>query len=254
MPLLREDYLAGAVLDPEAMDMDVHAIHWGFIRGMRARGGKLVTDAELRGLEHNGSTDRRRWIARTAAGDFAAPVVVNAAGAWCDVVGAMASAPPIGLVPKRRTAFIFDPPPGAEIAKWPSVIDVGEEFYFKPDAGKFLGSPADQTPMEPCDAQPDDFDVALAIDRIQRAARIPVAHINRKWAGLRSFVADGCPVVGYDPRVEGFFWLAGQGGYGMQTAPAMARLAAALVRGEPVPDDILAEGLDPAALAPQRLR
>ncbi|HTJ08463.1 MAG TPA: FAD-binding oxidoreductase [Candidatus Binataceae bacterium] len=249
VPLLREEYVAGAVLDPEAMDMDVHAIHWGFIRGMRARGGKLVTSAELLGLERNVDG----WIARTTAGDFAAPVVINAAGAWCDVVGAMASAGPIGLVPKRRTAFIFDPPPAAEIAKWPSVIDVGEEFYFKPDAGKFLGSPADQTPMEPCDVQPDDFDVALAVDRIQRAARIPVAHVNRKWAGLRSFVADGCPVVGYDPRVEGFFWLAGQGGYGIETSPSMGRLTASLALGRAVPPDLAQQGVTEAAVSPARI-
>ncbi len=256
VPLLREDYLAGAVLDPEAMDMDVHAIHWGFIRGMRARGGKLVTDAELLSLERNGggsgNVGNVGWIARTAAGDAAAPVVVNAAGAWCDVVGAMAGAAPIGLVPKRRTAFIFDPPPSADIAKWPSVIDVGEEFYFKPDAGKFLGSPADQTPMEPCDAQPDDFDVALAVDRIQRAARIPVTHINRKWAGLRSFVADGCPVVGYDPRVEGFFWLAGQGGYGIETSPSMGRLTASLALRRGVPSDLAEQGVTESALSPAR--
>ena len=249
VPLLREDYLAGAVLDPEAMDMDVHAIHWGFIGGMRARGGRLITGAELTGLSREGD----KWSVRTAAGDFAAPVVVNAAGAWCDVVGAMAGAAPIGLVPKRRTAFIFDPPPGAEIAKWPSVIDVGEEFYFKPDAGKFLGSPADQTPMEPCDAQPDDFDVAVAVDRIQRAARIPVTHINRKWAGLRSFVADGCPVVGYDPRVAGFFWLAGQGGYGIETSPSMGRLCASLALGHGVPSDLAAQGVTEAALSPARI-
>jgi D-arginine dehydrogenase len=268
VPPLKEDYLAGAVLDPEAMDMDVHAIHWGFIRGMRARGGKLATSAELLSLERNAGADRHdadrhdtdhhdtdhhEWTVRTAAGDFAAPVVVNAAGAWCDVVGAMAGAVPIGLVPKRRTAFIFDPPPGADITKWPSVIDVGEEFYFKPDAGKFLGSPADQTPMEPCDVQPDDFDVALAVDRIQRAAHIPVAHINRKWAGLRSFVADGCPVVGYDPRVEGFFWLAGQGGYGIETSPSMGRLAASLALRRGVPADLAAQGVTEAELSPARL-
>jgi len=252
VPLLKEDYLVGAVLDPEAMDMDVHAIHWGFIRGMRARGGKLVTSAELQGLERNSGDKGSKWIARTTAGDFAAPVVVNAAGAWCDKVGAMAGAGAIGLVPKRRTAFIFDPPAGAEIAKWPSVIDVGEEFYFKPDAGKFLGSPADQTPMEPCDAQPEDFDVALAVDRIQRAARIPVTHISRKWAGLRSFVADGCPVVGYDPLVEGFFWLAGQGGYGIETSPSMGRLTASLALRRGVPSDLAGQGVTEGAVSPAR--
>jgi len=248
VPLLKEEYLAGAVLDPEAMDMDVNAIHWGFIRGMRARGGKLATGAELQGLERNGGA----WTLRTAAGDFAAPVVIDAAGAWCDKVGAIAGADPIGLVPKRRTAFIFDPPPDADIARWPSVIDVGEEFYFKPDAGKFLGSPADQTPMEPCDVQPDDLDVALAVDRIQRAARIPVTHINRKWAGLRSFVADGCPVVGYDPRVEGFFWLAGQGGYGIETSPSMGRLCASLALRRGVAADLAEQGVTEAALSPAR--
>ena len=252
VPLLREDYVAGAVLDPEAMDMDVHAIHWGFIRGIRARGGKLVTDAELRGLGRDGSRHGKGWIARTAAGDFAAPVIVNAAGAWCDVVGAMAGAAPIGLVPKRRTAFIFDPPPGAAISAWPSVIDVGEEFYFKPDAGKFLGSPADQTPMAPCDATPDDLDVAIAVERIQRAARLPVTHINRKWAGLRSFVADGCPVVGYDPRIEGFFWLAGQGGYGIETSPSMGRLTAGLATHRGVPADLAAQGVTEKEMSPAR--
>ena len=255
VPLLKKDYLAGAVLDPEAMDMDVHAIHWGFIRGMRARGGKLATSAGLQNLERdtkNGGGNGSQWIARTAAGDFAAPVVVNAAGAWCDVVGAMAGAAAVGLVPKRRTAFIFDPPPGADITKWPSVIDVGEEFYFKPDAGKFLGSPADQTPMDPCDAQPDDFDVALAVDRIQRAAQIPVRHISRKWAGLRSFVADGCPVVGYDPQLEGFFWLAGQGGYGIETSPSMGRLAASLALRRGVPADLAEQGVTESAVSPAR--
>jgi D-arginine dehydrogenase len=248
VPLLRQDYVRGAVLDPEAMDMDVHAIHWGFIRGMRGRGGDLATNAELRGLDRKGGD----WIARTAAGDFAAPVVINAAGAWCDLVGAMAGAGPIGLVPKRRTAFIFAPPAGVDIAGWPSVIDVGEEFYFKPDAGKFLGSPADQTPMDPCDAQPDDFDVAVAVDRIQRAARIPIAHIGRKWAGLRSFVADGCPVVGYDRRVEGFFWLAGQGGYGIETSPSTGRLTASLAMRRGVPADLAEQGVSEAAVAPAR--
>ncbi|MGH7915518.1 MAG: NAD(P)/FAD-dependent oxidoreductase [Candidatus Binataceae bacterium] len=261
VPLLKEDYLAGAVLDPEAMDMDVHAIHWGFIRGMRARAGKLSISAEVQSLERNRggngggnrSGNRSGWIVRTTTGDFGAPVIIDAAGAWCDKVAAMAGAAPIGLVPKRRTAFIFDPPPGADIAKWPSVIDVGEEFYFKPDAGKFLGSPADQTPMEPCDVQPDDFDVALAVDRIQRAARIPVTHINRKWAGLRSFVADGCPVVGYDPRVEGFFWLAGQGGYGIETSPSMGRLTASLALRRGVPSDLAEQGVTEAAVSPARL-
>lgn len=248
VPVLREGYVAGAVLDPEAMDIDVHAVHWGYLRAMRASGGALVTGAELLGLERKSNT----WTVRTAAGNFAAPVVIDAAGAWCDKVGALAGAKPAGLVPKRRTAFIFRPPAGVAIEKWPSVIDVGENFYFKPDAGKLLASPADQTPMAPCDVQPDDLDVAIAVDRIQRAAALPVTHIERKWAGLRSFVADGCPVVGYDPNVEGFFWLAGQGGYGIETSPAMGRLSASLALGRGVPRDLADSGVTETALWPAR--
>lgn len=248
VPALREDYVAGAVLDPEAMDMDVHAIHWGFLRGMRSRGGALITGAELLGLARKDGA----WTVRTAAGDFTASAVINAAGAWCDKVGAMAGARPVGLVPKRRTAFIFDPPPRTDTGKWPSVIDVDETFYFKPDAGKILASPADQTPMEPCDVQPDDLDVAVAVDRIQRAADLPVTHIDRKWAGLRSFVGDGCPVVGYDPEVAGFFWLAGQGGYGIETSPSMGRLSANLALGRGVPSDLAEAGVTETALSPAR--
>ncbi|HZO80479.1 MAG TPA: FAD-binding oxidoreductase [Candidatus Binataceae bacterium] len=248
VPVLREDYLAGAVLDPEAMDIDVHAVHWGYLRGMRARGGTLVTNADLLRLERKSDT----WTVHTAAGDFAAPVVIDAAGAWCDKVAALAGARPVGLVPKRRTAFIFQPPAGVVIDNWPSVIDVGENFYFKPDAGRLLASPADQTPMEPCDVQPDDLDVAIAVNRIQRAAALPIVHIERKWAGLRSFVADGCPVVGYDPEVKGFFWLAGQGGYGIETSPAMGRLGASLALGRGVPRDLAASGVSEAVLSPGR--
>jgi D-arginine dehydrogenase len=249
VPVLRDDYVAGAVLDSEAMDIDVNGVHWGFLRGLRGRGGALVTDAELLALERKDGA----WRARTAAGDFAAPTVVDAAGAWCDKVAAMAGARPVGLSPKRRTAFIFDPPGEFDAGEWPAVIDFSETFYFKPDAGKLLGSPADQTPMEPCDVQPDDLDVAVAVDRIQSAARLPVQHIRRKWAGLRSFVADGCPVIGYDPEVAGFFWLAGQGGYGIETSPSMGRLCASLAMGRGVPSDLADQGVTESELSPARL-
>jgi D-arginine dehydrogenase len=248
VPVLREDYVAGAVLDPEAMDIDVHAVHQGFLRGLRARGGTSLTGTELIELRRNDN----HFNIVTSAGTFAAPVVINAAGAWCDRVAAIAGASPIGLTPKRRTAFVFEPPAGIAVDAWPMIDDVGESFYFKPDAGRILASPADETPMEPCDVHPDDLDVAIAVERIQRAARLPVTHINRKWAGLRSFVADGCPVVGYDPRVAGFFWLAGQGGYGIETSPAMGRLSASLVLGRGVPDDLLALGVRAETVAPKR--
>jgi len=248
VPVLREDYVAGAVLDPEAMDIDVHAVHYGYLRGLRSRGGTLMTDAELRGLDYRGGL----WTASTAVGEFSAPVIVNAAGAWCDRIATLAGARPVGLVPKRRTAFIFDPPAGADLHGWPSVHDVGETFYFKPDAGRILASPADETPMEPCDVTPDDLDVAIAVERIQAAARLPVSHIIRRWAGLRSFVADGIPVVGYDPEVAGFFWLAGQGGYGIETSPAMGRLCASLAAGHGVPAELADAGVNERLLSPAR--
>jgi len=150
--------------------------------------------------------------------------------------------------------MLIDPPPGRDSARWPMVIDADEEFYFKPDAGRLLVSPADETPSPPCDAQPEELDIALGIDRLQRAADIPVRRITRAWAGLRSFVTDRSPVVGYDPSVEGLFWLAGQGGYGIQTAPALAQLAASLCRGAGIPTELVDRGVTEAALSPARLR
>jgi D-arginine dehydrogenase len=248
VPVLREDNLAGSVFDPEAMDLDVHAIHYGFLRGMRARGGDTLIDAELMDLQYADGS----WTVTTRVGKFTAPVIVNAAGAWGDRVAAMAQARPVGLVPKRRTAFVFDPPVGAAIDRWPVVHDVSETFYFKPDAGKILASPADETPIEPCDVYPDDLDIALAVDRIQNASQIRVQHIIRKWAGLRSFVRDGCPVVGFDPECDGFFWLAGQGGYGIETSPAMGRLCATLLGGNGVPSDLAKLGITQTAVSPSR--
>lgn len=249
-PALKADYVAGAVLEPEAMDIDVHALHQGFLRALRARGGRLQTDAEVVGLERSPAG----WRVRSPAGEFRGRIVVNAAGAWADEMAKLAGAEPVRLVPKRRTAILFAAPAGCDISRWPLVVDVDETFYFKPDAGKLLGSPADETPSPPCDAQPEELDVALAVERIQQAADLPIARIERRWAGLRSFVADKTPVAGFDPRVEGFFWLAGQGGYGIQTAPSLGRLAAALVVGEGVPADLAALGVSEPALGPARCR
>jgi D-arginine dehydrogenase len=249
-PVLRADYVAGAVLEPEAMDIDVHALHQGFLRGLRARGGQLASDAEVVGLDRASGA----WRVRTQAGEFSGRVLVNAAGAWADEVARLAGAAPVGLVPKRRTAIVFAPPADCDISRWPLVVDVDETFYFKPDAGKLLGSPADETPSPPCDAQPEELDVALAVERIQQAAELPVARIERRWAGLRSFVADKTPAVGFDDGLDDFFWLAGQGGYGIQTAPALARLAAALIAGDGVPADLAALGVSERALHPSRCR
>ncbi len=247
---LREEYVAGAMLEPGAMDMDVHAIHQGFLGGLRRRQGEIVTDAEVTRLKRSGTS----WSVETARGTFNAALVVNAAGAWCDVVAGLAGARPVGLRPLRRTAFVFDGPANVDCRSWPIVADVDEQFYFRPESGLILASPADETPMAPCDVQPDDYDVAVAAQRIERATTLVVRHVRRKWAGLRSFVADRSPVVGPDPEVEGFFWLAGQGGYGIMTSSAIARAAAELIVNGRLPDDLVALGLTPQDLSASRFR
>ena len=189
MPLLRDSYVAGAIHDTSARDIDVHALHHGYLRQFRAAGGRLATDAEILGIER----DAGGWRIHTRDLDIRADIVVNAAGAWADAIGAQAGAHPIGLVPKRRTALIVAAPDGAAIGQWPMVVDVDEEFYIKPDAGRFLMSPADETPSEPCDAQPEELDVAICIDRIGTAFDFPIHRVENKWAGLRSFVADSIP-------------------------------------------------------------
>lgn len=254
-PVLRADYVAGAVDEPDAMDIDVHALLHGYLRGLKARGGRLVTGAEVTGLTRTVGL----WQVKTNAGTFAAPVLINAAGAWCDVVARMAGVTPIGLVPKRRTAVLVDPVTDSPAVSqgvngWPMVIDVTDTFYAKPDAGRVMLSPADETPMEPCDVQPDELDIAIAVDRVEKATRLTVRRVAHAWAGLRSFVADKVPVAGFDPRAEGFFWLAGQGGYGIQTAPAMGRSVASLVTAGTLPADVAALGVTPQDLSPARLR
>jgi D-arginine dehydrogenase len=248
VPCFAPGQVAAGLLEPDAMDIDVHALHHAFLRGMRARRGALVCNATVRALGRY----RRDWRVQTDAGEFAAPLLVNAAGAWADEIAQLAGAAEIGLVPKRRTAITFDPPAGAASAHWPAVIDIDEDWYFKPDAGRLLGSPADETPSPPCDAQPDEYDVAVLVDRLTRFTTLQVPRIHARWAGLRSFVADKTIVAGFDPRAPGFFWLAGQGGYGIQTAPAVARLAAALICGETIPSDIAALGVTAEALSAAR--
>ncbi len=250
VPVLRPDYLAGAVIERAAMDIDVAALHQGYLRGLRAEGGRLVVDAGVRAAAWDGG----RWRVETAAGEFASPVLINAAGTWCDEIAALAGAAPVGLVAKRRTIITFEPPADVDVGGWPLVVDVDEEFYFKPDAGRLLGSPADETPSPPCDARPDELDMALAVDRIERATVMRIGRILNRWAGLRSFVADNSPVAGFDDAADGFFWLAGQGGYGIQTAPGLGRTVAALARGKPIPADLQDLGVKEMDLAPHRLR
>ena len=230
------------------MYMDVNAIHSGFLRKLRLNGGVLLCGSELLSLQRKDGF----WSAHTKNGTYSAPILVNAAGAWADQVGALVGAKSIGLVPKRRTVIIFSAPRELVPDNAPMVMDVDEEFYFKPEAGKILASPADETPSLPCDVQPEEIDIAVTVSRVEQAIKVSVGQIEHKWAGLRSFVADKTPVVGFDPYEDGFFWLAGQGGYGIMTSPAIAEAASALILGNSWPASLDRTGVDGGDLAPGR--
>lgn len=247
-PVLDGDVVRGGIYEPDARDLDVHALHSAFQRGLRARGGQIRTGFRVEHIrrEHSG------WRLRSGDDEVAATIVVDAAGAWCDVVAECAGVEPLGLVPKRRTAFSFRPP--SDPSRWPMVVDLDERFYFKPEGQTVLASPADEMPLPPQDVRHREEDVALGIERISAVTTLSVRSIRNAWAGLRSFVADSRPVNGWDPAAAGFYWLAGQGGFGIKTSPAMGRFAAAMIAtGEP-PADLVAVGLDESALGADRLR
>ncbi|MGX9349735.1 NAD(P)/FAD-dependent oxidoreductase [Shimia sp. W99] len=248
LPLLRDGYAFGAMWDSGTSEIDVAALHQGYLRCFKAAGGTVLTRAPVAALTRT-TTD---WQIDTRQGAVTAKIVVNAAGAWADDVGQMAGAERIGLVPKRRTALMIDPPQGCDPSALPLVVDVEEQFYLKPDAGKLLISPANEDPEPPCDVQPDEMDIAICVDRIETAFNVSVRRIENPWAGLRSFVADKCPVAGFSDQAENFYWLAGQGGYGIQSAPGLAKFAAAEVMGQAIPANILAERLDPETIRPGR--
>ena len=249
VPILDPAYVDQALIEYDSRDMDVHAILQGYLRGARAQGANLVYSARADTIRKDGGS----WRVTTAIGTFQGDVVVNAAGAWADHVASLVHLPPAQVTPKRRTAFLVRPPSGQDTRSWPAMVDVEETFYVKPDAGMLLCSPADETPSEPCDAYPEDIDIAFAVERIQHVMDLPVTTIGRSWAGLRSFAPDKTPVVGMDPAAQGFFWLAGQGGYGIQTAPAMAQLAAHLISGQPLDIDVDRHGVA-EAMRPGRFR
>jgi D-arginine dehydrogenase len=248
-PLLRPERRPVGVHDPDARDMDVHALHTGYVRGLRARGGTVLTSARVAAVERDGDG----WKLRTVDGDeVLGHVVVDAAGAWADEVAALAGARPRGMQAMARSIFLVARPdlPGA--AGWPLVQDVRQRFYAKPEGDGLLCSPSNETPVPPGDPRPDEVLVAKAIDDLAVETTLVISHVRTAWAGLRVFAPDRVPVVGADPERAGFFWLAGLGGYGIQTAAAAARLAAALVRGQDVPADLADLGLSAAAVSPGR--
>jgi D-arginine dehydrogenase len=250
VPVLRPEAAVVGMLEPGAADIDVNELHQGFLHGLKSRGGGLRMGVETSRIERSSG----QWLVTDDSDtSFRAPILVNAAGAWADEVARLAGVPSIGLQPKRRTAFLFDPPAGIETAAWPFVTGADEDFYFKPDAGLLLGSPANADPVRPHDVQPEDLDIALGIDRIEQATTMTIARPRRSWAGLRSFVADGDLVGGFDPHAQGFFWLAAQGGYGIQTSAAMAEACAHLVLARAMPARLADAGIDQAMLSPRRV-
>lgn len=252
VPVLKvggEGAVAG-VLDTGGRKLDADLLLQANARALRAAGGEIRFNAGVTGIAHDGA----EWIVDTAEGSYAAKTVVNAAGAWADELAALAGVRPLGLTPLRRTIIGFDPPEGTPIADWPFLKTVQDDgFYMLPDAGRLLVSPMDVTPSAPCDVQPEDYEMALAAWRIEEATTLSVGRIALKWAGLRSFVADKVPTAGFAPDAPGFFWLAGQGGYGLQTSPAMAMAAEALLFGLPWPGLLSEHGVEPHHIRPDRL-
>lgn len=232
------------IVDRNGLRLDPHALLQGYVRTLRERGGEIVTGARIGSLQREGGA----WQLRSEqGGQFDAPIVVNAAGAWADKVAELAGVRPIGLQPKRRTIITFDAPAGADLTGWPFAKTVGDELYFAPESGRLFASPMDEVPSEPTDAQPDDYEVALAAHRMEERTAVKVERIHSRWAGLRSFAPGGHPVAGSAPDAEGFFWLAGQGGFGLQTSPMMAEVTQSLILGTPWPiATVTPEELSPA--------
>ena len=248
-PLVRPGYAERGMYEPGAMELDVAGLHQGYVRGMRANKGEIVKDAKVVELTREGHS----WSVLAADGiRRTAETIIDAAGAWGDVVAQLAGAKPVGLMPLRRTIFMVNSPDGAETKDLPLFGDMDQSFYVKPEGAQFLCSPADETPCPPSDAKPDQLEIARAIDEINASTSIKARSVTTSWAGLRTFVPDRNFVVGPDPEIPGFHWFVGQGGYGIQTAPATARVGAALVRGESLPADLSSRGLDVAKLAPNR--
>ncbi|WP_026638711.1 NAD(P)/FAD-dependent oxidoreductase [Bordetella petrii] len=255
VPCVRREGLIGAIEEPDAKDIDVHALLQGFLRGARQAGVEFAYNATVQRAARQDDA----WLVGLSNGaTVAARNVVDAAGAWGEQVAGVFGVAPLGLQPKRRSAFTFKPDAAdgqwADSDRWPAVVGVDESFYFKPDAGQFLGSPANADPVEPHDVVAEELDVAIGIDRICTATTLTIRRPSHTWAGLRSFLPDGDFAVGWDPDVSGFFWLVGQGGYGIQTAPGASLLAANLILGEPLDPSLQAENIDVSIVSPGRFR
>jgi D-arginine dehydrogenase len=241
-PLLNEDAVHG-IADRNGIRLDPHALLQGNLRRLKESGGTLESGQRIARIARAGGL----WTVTSEKGQsFSAPLLVNAAGSWADAVARLAGVLPLGLQPKRRTIITFDAPAGTALDQLPFAKTIGDELYFAPESGRLFASPMDEVPSEPCDAQPDEYEVALAASRMEERTSVKVERIHSRWAGLRTFTPDKHPVVGFAPDAEGFFWLAGQGGFGLQTSPAIAAIAASLIIGGAWPvAEVGADSLSP---------
>lgn len=248
-PALLPDGVDLGVLEPGAADIDSNRLLQGYVRGARARGAEVLTSQTVQRIDRAAGG----WQVTTADGVFEAAALVNAAGAWVDQVAALAGVTPIGIMPMRRTAFTFLAPARFKVDHWPHIFKVGRQWYLKPEAGRFMGSLAEEVLTPPSDVYPDDIDVAQAIENIQADTSLEIGRPLGTWAGLRNFVPDRNPVGGARKGEPGFFWVAAQGGCGVLTSPALGRTVAAMVLGRPLPEDLAGFGIDLAKLSPDRL-
>lgn len=249
VPFLRPGYTAAAFYDPANWDMDVESLLQGYLRQARHDGAEIRTNSPVTAISRDGGGFRLT----TPIGEIRANIIVNAAGAWADELAQMAGLKPLGIVPHRRTAITVDVPALYDLSTMPGVAEVAEDYYFKPESGRLMVSPADATPSDPCDAQPEDLDVAYAAHFLEQSTILPVRTIAHKWAGLRSFAPDKRQVVGFDPRDPAFFWLAGQGGSGILTSPALSAWAAGVFLDGRPSQDLMALGLAADYFTPNRL-
>ena len=241
------DAAVAGCLYPDGLRLDSDAMLQAYARALRAAGGEVLTGRRIAAIG-------RGWTVATEGGEeWTAPLLVNAAGAWADRIAEMAGVRPLGLRPLRRTIVVVDPPKGADVRDWPFLKTAVDDFYILPEGGRLAASPVDEVECEACDARPDDYDVALAAWKVERWTTLPVARIAHRWAGLRTFTSDRVPAAGFAPDAPGFFWLAGQGGYGLQTAPAMAAITAAQVAGSAWPEGLAELGAGPAEIGVARL-
>ncbi|MGD9476903.1 NAD(P)/FAD-dependent oxidoreductase [Shinella sp. G-2] len=247
-PILDPTYAAAAYFDPDYWDIEVDALLQAYARHARRNGAQILENRELTSARRVAD----RWLIETNEETIAAGVLVNAAGGWADTVAEFAGVRPMNIVPHRRTAITVDLPEGVDAARLPEINEIEEIFYFKPEGGRLLASPADATPCAPADVQPEELDIAYAAHYIEEATTLAVRRVFKSWAGMRSFSADRLPVVGPAPDEPSFFWLAGQGGYGILTSPALGSLAAALLTGAAVPDTLAREGIGAETFSPAR--